>query len=144
MNIFICSKCGHVAYGSAPEKCPVCSATKEAYKQNDKVFAESMEKSKEAAVKHIPSVKVIKECKLIPEESCVDVIVRIGATLHPMKDEHFIQFIDCYVDNKYISRVFLTPGVNPSACFHLRAKGAKVQIVEKCNLHGYWQTEDAL
>ena len=141
MSLFICKKCGHVEFGEAPEKCPVCFAGKEAFNQNDNLFVESAEKSKEAAIKHIPAVTVNKECKLIPEEPCVDVIVRIGETLHPMTPEHAIQFIDCYVDDKYVSRVLLTPGVNPSAVFHLKAEGAKVRIVENCNLHGYWQAE---
>ena len=144
MNLFICKMCGHVEFGSVPEKCPVCRAGKEAFNQKDDIFIESEENSKEAAVKHIPSITVNKECKLIPEESCVDSIVRIGETLHPMKEEHFIQFIDCYVDDKYVSRVLLTPGVNPSGCFHLRTTGAKVRIVEVCNVHGYWQAEAEL
>lgn len=141
MNVFICKVCGHVEFGSAPEKCPVCGSGKEAFNQDDNVFIESEERSKEAAVKHVPSIMVNKECKLIPEEACVDVIVRIGETLHPMMPEHSIQFIDCYVDDKYVSRVLLTPGVNPSAVFHLRAVGSKARIVENCNLHGYWQAE---
>lgn len=141
MNIFICKVCGHVEFGAAPEKCPVCFAGQEAFNQNDNVFIESEENAREAAVKHIPSVKVNKECGLIPEESCVDVIVRIGETLHPMVEDHFIQFIDCYVDDNYVSRVLLTPGVNPSGCFHLKATGSKVRIVENCNKHGYWQAE---
>jgi desulfoferrodoxin-like iron-binding protein len=144
MNLFICKKCGHIAFNEAPEKCPVCFVSKEAFSQNDAIFTESEEKSKEAAVKHIPSVTVNKECKLIPEEACTDVIVRIGETLHPMTPEHAIQFIDCYVDDTYVSRVELTPGVNPSAVFHLRAQGSTVRIVENCNVHGYWQKEAAL
>lgn len=141
MSLFVCKACGHVEFGEAPDSCPTCGAAKGAFKPDDNLFIESQEKSKEAAVKHIPSVKVVKECKLIPEESCVDVIVRIGETLHPMTQEHAIQFIDCYVDDRYVSRMLLTPGVNPSAVFHLRAEGSKVRIVENCNLHGHWQAE---
>lgn len=141
MNIFICQKCGHIEFGVAPEKCPVCFVAKEAFKQNDNVFIESEEKSKEAAVKHVPSIKVIKKCGLIPEESCTDVLVRIGETLHPMVDAHFIQFIDCYVDDKYVSRVLLTPGVHASGLFHIKTESSKARIVQLCNLHGYWQAE---
>lgn len=141
MNIFICKICGHVEFGAAPEKCPVCFASKEAFNQNDNIFIESEENAKEAAVKHIPSIKVIKECGLIPEAPCLDVLVRIGETLHPMVEDHFIQFIDCYVDDKYVSRVLLTPGVHASGLFHLKTEGSKVRIVEVCNKHGYWQAE---
>jgi superoxide reductase len=102
-----------------------------------------MEKSKEGAVKHIPKVTINEKCGLIPEESCIDVLVRVGETLHPMLDNHFIQFIDCYVDEKYVSRIFLTPAVNPSVVFHLKSKGSKVTVVENCNIHGYWKKDIA-
>lgn len=141
MSCFICNVCGHVEFSSAPENCPVCFAPQTSFVQNDQVFAESEEKSKEAAVKHIPAITINKECKIIPEEPCVDVIVRIGETLHPMLDEHSIQFIDCYVDDVYVTRVFLSPGVYPSAVIHLKTSGNKVRIVENCNLHGHWQAE---
>ena len=139
MNIFICQKCGHIEFNSAPQNCPVCNATQ--FKQNDKVFDESMEKSREGAVKHIPKVQIVQKCGLIPEESCIDIIVRIGETLHPMMENHFIQFIDCYVDEKYVSRIFLTPDMNPAVILHLKSNGSKVAIVENCNIHGYWKTE---
>jgi len=141
MGIFICEVCGHIEFGSVPDKCPTCGAAKEKFTQNDKVFIEAEEKSKEGAVKHIPSIKVNKSCGLIPEQSCVDVIVRIGETLHPMEEKHFIQFVDCYVDDKFVSRIMLTPGVYAAGCFHVKATGSKVRIVEFCNLHGHWQAE---
>ena len=141
MSIFICGQCGHIEFGSAPEHCPVCFAPKDKFTQNDDVFEESAEKSKEAAVKHIPSIKVNKQCALIPEQSCLDVIIRIGETLHPMEEAHHIQFIDCYVDDTYISRILLTPGVFAAGCFHLKIVGSKVRIVEHCNIHGHWQAE---
>ena len=144
MAIFICSVCGHIEFGKAPDKCPVCMSPREKYSQNDNVFIESEEKSKEAAIKHIPSITINKECKLIPELSCADIIVRIGKAIHPMEAAHYIRFIDCYVDDAYVSRVMLSPGVFAGACFHLKTKGNKVRIVENCNIHGYWQMEGQL
>lgn len=141
MAIFVCGFCGHVEFGSAPERCPVCASPKEKYAQNDNVFKESEEKSKEAAVKHIPAIKVNKACGLIPEETCIDIIVRIGETLHPMVENHHITWIDCYVDDQYISRILLTPGVYAAGCFHLKTSGSKVRVVEFCNIHGVWQSE---
>ncbi len=144
MVIFICSMCGHIEFGNAPDRCPVCMSPKEKYSRNDNVFIESEEKSKEAAIKHIPSVTINSECKLIPELSCIDVIVRIGKALHPMEAAHYIRFIDCYVDDAYVSRTMLTPGVFAGACFHLKAKGSRIRIVENCSIHGYWQMEGQL
>ena len=141
MTIFICGFCGHIEFGGAPDRCPVCGAAKEKFSQNDNVFVEAEEKSKEGAVKHIPAITVNKTCKLVPEEACVDIIVRIGETLHPMMPEHFIQWIDCYVDDAHVTRIMPTPGVFAAGCFHLKTTGSKVRIVEFCNKHGHWQAE---
>ncbi|MBN1578847.1 MAG: hypothetical protein JW913_19965 [Chitinispirillaceae bacterium] len=144
MSLFICSVCGHIEFTEVPTACPVCESSAEKCIRNDRIFEESTEKSKEAAIKHIPAVTVNKKCGLIPEQSCTDINVRIGATLHPMESAHFIRFIDCYVDDTYVSRVDLTPGVFAAGCFHLKTTGSKVTIVEKCNVHGYWNREVSL
>jgi superoxide reductase len=116
-------------------------ASAEKFTQNDRIFEESAEKSKEAAIKHIPAITVTKKCGLIPEASCVDINVRIGAVLHPMELAHYIQFIDCYVDSTYVARVMLTPGIFAAGCFHLKTTGSKVVIIEKCTIHGYWKSD---
>jgi desulfoferrodoxin (superoxide reductase-like protein) len=144
MSIFICSVCGHIEFTEIPVTCPVCETPAEKFKRNDTVFEDSAEKSKEAAIKHIPAITINKKCGLIPEQSCTDIIVRIGATLHPMESAHFIRFIDCYVDNKYLSRINLTPGVYAAGSFHLKVTGAKILIVENCTIHGYWKNEISL
>ena len=141
MNVYQCNFCGHLEFDAIPGQCPVCKSPKEKYFQNDRIFEESHEKSKEAAVKHIPAITVNKQCGLIPGQGCIDVIVRIGATLHPMEPAHFIQFIDCYIDGKYVSRVIPTPGVYAAGCFHLKTAGTKVIVVENCNIHGFWKAE---
>jgi desulfoferrodoxin-like iron-binding protein len=144
MSIYVCSVCGYIAFTGGEEACPVCKMPKDKFVRNDRIFEESAEKSKEAAIKHVPKITINKKCGLIPEQSCLDVIVRIGATLHPMESSHFIQFIDCYVDDKYIARLMLTPGVFAAGCFHLKTSGLKVTVVENCNLHGYWKIEEKL
>jgi desulfoferrodoxin len=141
MSIFICGVGGHIEFGSAPDNCPVCGAPKDMFTQNDNVFTEAAEKSQEGAVKHIPAIKVNKACGLVPEEPCIDVIVRIGETLHPMEEKHHIRFIDCYIDDTYVGREFLSPGLFPATCFHLKKSGSKVRIVELCNIHGHWTAE---
>lgn len=142
MEMYICQTCGHIAFNAKPDKCPVCGTY--LFERNDRVFTESESKSPEASVKHIPAVTVNKECAFIPENSCVDVMVRIGATLHPMEEKHYIQFIDCYLDWKYLGRVYLTPNLNPATCFHLKEKRGKIAIVECCSIHGYWMAEDVI
>jgi superoxide reductase len=142
MSVFICQVCGHISFNQQSQFCPVCKSPQEKSLRNDHIFEESAEKSREASIKHIPVLTVNRKCGLIPEQSCADVIVRVGATLHPMEPAHFIQFIDCYADDRYVARLFLTPGTNPAGCFHLKSPGSKITIVENCTIHGYWKTEE--
>ena len=141
MKIYLCKVCGHVEFGSAPDNCPVCRVPKENFDQNDNLFKDAAAKSAEGAVKHIPSITVKKDCKVVPEEMCTDVLVRIGETLHPMMEDHLIVFVDCYVDDNYVSRIYFTPKSNPAVIFHLKEGGSKIRIVEFCNKHGHWEAE---
>jgi superoxide reductase len=144
MKLFRCNVCGHVAFEELSGACPVCRAPSERFGQNDSLFRESEEKSREAAVRHIPAISVNKGCGLIPEAGCMDAVVRIGATLHPMEEKHYINFIDCYVDDMFAARVHLTPKLNPAACFPIKVFGSKVTVVAFCNLHGYWKADTVL
>ena len=145
MSLFICQVCGHIEFDGAPENCPVCWAPKDKFTQNDNVFKEAEEKSPEAPVKHVPAITIDKKCGLIPEDSCTDVHVRIGKTIHPMEEKHFIQFIDCYIDKKFAGRAFLSPnGLFPATAFHLKVDSGTVTIIEFCNLHGHWMAEEAM
>ena len=144
MSIFICEMCGHVEFDHAPENCPVCGAPKDKFSQNDKVFEESAANSPEGAGKHLPKVTINADCGMIPEKNCVDVLVRVGETLHPMEEKHHISFVDCYVDKKYVSRIFLSAAMYPGVVFHLQSTGQEVTVVERCNLHGLWKAEAKL
>ncbi len=141
MSVFICQVCGHLEFNGVPENCPVCGSKKDAFKQDDDIFKRSAEESPEAEGKHVPLVKVEKKCDFIPEEGCTDVYARIGDTLHPSKTEHFIQFVDCYLDGEHVARAHFSPGVYPAACFHLKKDTGKLSVVENCNIHGYWMKE---
>jgi desulfoferrodoxin-like iron-binding protein len=142
MKIFICKICGHLEFTNAPDTCPVCGAPGEDFTQDDNVFIESRKKSPEAEVKHIPFVTVKRECVTIPEDSCTDLSIRIGKTMHPMVDNHFIRFIDVYRDIKYVQRIQLMPdGVFPAGCVHLKENSGNFKIVENCNIHGYWEMD---
>ncbi len=139
-GIYICTVCGHIEFGGMPDTCPVCHAPRDKFKQDDAVFTEAAARYKEGAGKHIPVIQV-KSSALITEEPCKEVAVRIGKPLHAQTEAHHIAFLDCYVDNKYIGRADLTPGILPAATFYLKAGGSKVKVVEFCNLHSYWQAE---
>lgn len=143
MKGYVCSVCGFISIdGTAPENCPVCGAPKTAFQEKDAInLPQDTKNLTELEKKHVPVVKVVKKCGLIPD-GCIDVHVRIGETLHPVLPEHFIVHIDFYMDKKFISRMILKPEkLNPAACVHLRVKSGKVSVVEFCNQHGNWITE---
>jgi desulfoferrodoxin-like iron-binding protein len=136
--------CGHIELGMAPENCPVCHAPKEKFTQNDKVFSEAQATYKDAAISHNPEIVVKKKSVLVSEMPAYEFEVKIGKKLHPMEEQHHIRFIDCYVDDKYFSRILLTLGSLPVVTFYTKAAGATVRAVEVCTVHGYWQTESSI
>ena len=67
-----------------------------------------------------------------------DNIVQIGSIPHPMIKEHYIEFIQCYSeDKKYIETKFLKPEEKPEMDF---SEQRLTQAREYCNIHGLWQT----
>lgn len=144
MKTLVCKVCGHIEFNEAPEKCLVCRAPSSAFEEK----ADAIKKPADPAnltdgdKKHIPQIVVVKECGLIPGGCCTDVHVRVGEIEHVMEDEHYITCIDYYIDARFISRVWLSPGVcHPACALHLNVKSGKVQVVEYCNVHGAWMAE---
>ncbi|NLY10723.1 MAG: desulfoferrodoxin [Firmicutes bacterium] len=64
--------------------------------------------------------------------------VTIGSTIHPMDDDHYIEWIQIIADGKSY-RQYLSPGDEPVAVFMIEAE--KVTAREYCNLHGLWKAE---
>ena len=64
--------------------------------------------------------------------------VTVGSTLHPMIDEHYIEWIELIADGK-VYRANLKPGDEPIAEFCVSAE--KVTAREYCNIHGLWQAD---
>ena len=147
MKGFVCSVCGFISIdGSAPDKCPVCSAPKTAFKENPEAIKTPKDPSAlaEGEKKHVPVVKIVKTCGLIPD-GCQDVHVKMGEIQHPMEEKHYIAHIDFYIDKKFISRIILTPGkLNPAGALHLKAESGKLTVIELCNVHGAWIKETEL
>lgn len=143
MKIFACKVCGHIEFNEAPGKCPICGSPKSKYAENPAAIKRPGDPSNkyETEQKHIPSLNVVKSCGLMGE-GCTDVNVKIGEITHPMEEKHFIQYVDFYLDAKFISRMNFSPLVmNPAACLHLKANKGKVVALENCNVHGNWMKE---
>ena len=62
--------------------------------------------------------------------------VTVGSTLHPMVDDHYIEWIELLADGKAY-RQFLNPGDAPEAVFNVKAE--TVSAREYCNKHGLWK-----
>jgi superoxide reductase len=62
--------------------------------------------------------------------------VTVGTTLHPMTDEHYIEWIELVADGRAYRR-FLKPGDEPSAEFCVEA--SSVYAREYCNIHSLWK-----
>lgn len=62
--------------------------------------------------------------------------VTVGSTLHPMVDDHYIEWIELLADGTAYRR-FLQPGDAPEAVFLIDA--AEVGAREHCNKHGLWK-----
>ncbi len=90
---------------------------------------EIKENSVEAAVeKHIPVYEVKDGV----------VYVEVGSTLHPMLDNHYIEWILLKTKNGN-QRVQLKPGDEPKAKFALLKGDEVVEVLAYCNLHGLWK-----
>jgi superoxide reductase len=140
MKYFVCKHCGYVAFDKAPAQCPVCGSPQ---------FNEQADAIKDASLegkeKHVPVITVTKACGLAPD-ACRDIHVKIGSVVHPMQEDHWITWIDAYVDRVFAARYSMKPqNLQPIISLHLKKEvGGKIQIVENCNKHGRWMAEAAL
>ena len=62
--------------------------------------------------------------------------VTVGSTIHPMTEEHHIEWIELLADGVSYKK-FLSPTGEPVAEFKVEA--ASVTAREHCNLHGLWK-----
>lgn len=63
--------------------------------------------------------------------------VAVGSTLHPMLQEHHIEWIALVAGNR-VEFKFLKPGQEPRAEFAGAESGT---VYEYCNLHGLWKAD---
>lgn len=78
------------------------------------------------AEKHVPKV----------EKDGNTLTVTVGEVLHPMTEEHFIQWVAVVQDDR-VERVSFHPGDTPQATFTV---SGPADIYAYCNLHGLWKT----
>lgn len=64
--------------------------------------------------------------------------VTVGSTLHPMAEDHWIQWIELVVDGVRIRKT-LNPGDEPKAFFAVETEAKELGAYEYCNKHGLWK-----
>lgn len=119
-DVFKCEVCGnivevlHVGGGEL-----VCCG-KPMVKQEEKNADSKTEK-------HVPVIEKTKD----------GYKVVVGSTLHPMLENHYIEWIELNADGK-VYKQYLKPGDAPEALFCVKAE--KVSAREYCNIHGLWKS----
>ena len=116
-----CSVCGQIVAMVKETGVPVMCCGK----PMNEIVASSTDASVE---KHVP-VYTVENNK---------VSVSVGSVVHPMSEEHYIEWISLQT-NKGNQRKVLKPTDKPEACFAL-CEGEQVEAVYAyCNLHSLWK-----
>lgn len=122
LEVYKCEQCGNIVevlHGGDGEL--VCCG--EAMKLFDEKTADA------STEKHVPVI----------EKTSDGYKITVGSTLHPMKDEHYIEWIELIADGVAL-RQFLQPGDEPVATFCTSAK--RITAREYCNIHGLWRADE--
>ncbi|UCE92503.1 MAG: class II SORL domain-containing protein [Methanobacteriota archaeon] len=94
--------------------------------------------------KHTPVVKAPDQVK---KGEFFDVTVEVGKVVpHPNEAGHFIQWIELYSGDTFLSRVELTPVMTDAVVtFPVRLDHVHtLRAVARCNLHGVWEGRKGL
>jgi superoxide reductase len=144
MKTYICQVCGHIAFDQAPVDCPVCKMPIENFENVPEAIKKPLdiENLNDDDKMHIPVVQVSRECDAISHAGYIDVHIKVGEIEHEMISEHFINFIDVYVDKIYIMRAMLTPKrSHPAISLYLNVNSGRLIVIGNCNVHGNWMTK---
>ena len=76
--------------------------------------------------KHVPVI----------EKTAEGIKVTVGSSLHPMMDNHYIEWIEV-LKGDVVMRKYLKPGDVPSAEFPMEFSD-EIIAREYCNIHGLW------
>jgi len=121
-KFFKCKKCGKIVE-IVKEGCPVIVCC------GEEMMEMKANTTDAATEKHVPVVEV----------SGCEVTVKVGSAVHPMEDDHYIQWIEIETD-KGVQRKYLKPAQAPEAKFIL-ADEKLIAAYEFCNKHGLWKKD---
>ncbi len=121
LKFYQCKKCGKIIAMIKPSACPTMCCGEEMAE----LVANTVDAAKE---KHVP----------VLEQNGNLVTVTVGSVIHPMLENHYIQWI-ALETKKGFQRLELQPGTEPKATFALVPGDEVVAAYEYCNLHGLWK-----
>jgi superoxide reductase len=119
LQIYRCAACGNIVevlHGGDGEL--VCCG-----EPMKNLVAKTADEGKE---KHVPVIEKVDG----------GLKVKVGSVQHPMKEEHYIEWISLLADGK-VYRQFLEPGMEPEAFFEVKTNSVSAQ--EHCSIHGLWK-----
>lgn len=119
-KLYRCNHCGNIAFKVVNSGVPMVCCGEKMQEMSANVTEASLEK-------HIPVISVNEGIAT----------VSVGSVIHPMLDEHYIQFIGVKNENTVAFKM-LKPGDVP--VMNLLAEGS-VEAYELCNIHGFWKGE---
>lgn len=120
MKIFRCKKCGNIIFFLKEGTCiPTCCGEEMTELKANNVDA--------AVEKHVP---------IISQENGM-VIVTCGEVIHPMEENHYIEFM-ILETNKGYQIEYLNPGDQPICNFRINDDEDIISAYAYCNLHGLW------
>mgnify|MGYP003571290092 CR=1 FL=1 len=122
IKFFKCKKCGKILELVNPG-CPVVVCC------GEEILELKANTTDGASEKHVPVI----------EQNGNQVVVKVGSAVHPMEEDHYIQWIEIETD-KGIQRKYLKPKEEPKATFTLSDENL-LAAYEYCNKHGLWKAE---
>ncbi len=123
MKLYKCNHCGNIIKFVIDKGVPVMCC-------GEKMQLLEPNTTDGAFEKHVPVI----------EQDGNKVTVSVGSTLHPMLEEHHIEFI--ILKTKHTSqKVVLSHTGEPKAVFYIAPDDEVVAAYEYCNLHGFWQSK---
>lgn len=120
LQVFKCEVCGHIIYVLHQGGGTLVCCDQPMNLLEEKTADSSTEK-------HVPVIEATDK----------GVLVKVGSVPHPMKDEHYIEWIEIQSGSKACLQ-FLKPGEEPQAEFD-GAKADGLGAREYCNVHGLWK-----
>jgi superoxide reductase len=113
---------------------------KDEYKNRLEMKPENPNKPQKSELKHMPQISLGKtDAKGYTN---VEITVGQAGIIHPSTQDHWIDFIELYADNKLVGKNELMPEISRGASsYAVKLKGVKALTAKAgCNLHGIWSS----